>query len=86
MAAGDECPDRPFCEPGLKSAYGIGVVSVAPEGVGTTQSRQAVKDGTGQLVLTTTGATLEQFDLVLLRRGTPEAADVAADYLDAKGL
>ncbi|UWE07887.1 ABC transporter substrate-binding protein [Actinacidiphila bryophytorum] len=67
LAAGDECPDRPYCEPGLKKTYGIDVVSVDPKGVGTTQSKQAVQDGTDQLVLTTTtDATLDQFDLVLL--------------------
>lgn len=67
LAAGDECADRPYCEPGLKKVYGINVTGVDPKGVGTTQSKQAVKDGSDQLVLTTTtDATLEQFDLVLL--------------------
>jgi osmoprotectant transport system substrate-binding protein len=67
LAAGDECPDRPYCEPGLKSKYGIGVTGIDPKGVGTAQSKQAVKDGTDQLVLTTTtDATLDRFDLVLL--------------------
>ncbi|HEY5835475.1 ABC transporter substrate-binding protein [Streptomyces sp.] len=67
LAAGDECPDRPFCEPGLKSKYGIDITGIDPKGVGTPQAKQAVKDGTDQLVLTTTtDATLEQYDLVLL--------------------
>jgi osmoprotectant transport system substrate-binding protein len=67
LAAGDECPDRPFCEPGLKKTYGIGITGIDPKGVGTTPSKQAVKDGTDQLVLTTTtDATLDQFGLVLL--------------------
>ncbi|QMV22706.1 amino acid ABC transporter substrate-binding protein [Streptomyces sp. SCUT-3] len=67
LAAGDECPDRPFCEPGLEKTYGIDVVAVDPKGVGTPQAKQAVKDGTDQMVLTTTtDATLEQFGLVLL--------------------
>ncbi|MFI0895772.1 ABC transporter substrate-binding protein [Streptomyces sp. NPDC020983] len=67
LAAGDECADRPYCEPGLKKAYGIDITGVDPKGVGTTQSKQAVKDGSDQLVLTTsTDATLEQFGLVLL--------------------
>ncbi|WP_333768704.1 ABC transporter substrate-binding protein [Streptomyces sp. IBSBF 2435] len=67
LAAGDECPDRVFCSPGLKKTYGIDVASIDPKGVGTTQSKQAVKDGTDQLVLTTTtDATLDQFGLVLL--------------------
>ncbi|MFC4033565.1 ABC transporter substrate-binding protein [Streptomyces polygonati] len=67
LAAGDECPDRPFCSPGLKTAYGIDITGIDPKGVGTAQSKQAVKDGTDQLVLTTTtDATLDQYDLVLL--------------------
>ncbi|MFF8831683.1 ABC transporter substrate-binding protein [Streptomyces sp. NPDC015131] len=67
IAAGDECEIRPFCAPGLKKTYGIDVTGVDPKGVGTTQAKQAVKDGTDQMVLTTTtDATLEQFGLVLL--------------------
>ncbi|MFF6997819.1 ABC transporter substrate-binding protein [Streptomyces sp. NPDC008313] len=67
IAAGDECETRPFCAPGLKKTYGIDVSGIDPKGVGTTQSKQAVKNGTDQLVLTTTtDATLKNFDLVLL--------------------
>ncbi|AEN10715.1 MULTISPECIES: ABC transporter substrate-binding protein [unclassified Streptomyces] len=54
IAAGDECEIRPFCAPGLKKTYGIDVAGIDPKGVGTPQSKQAVKDGTDQLVLTTT--------------------------------
>ena len=68
IAAGDECEVRPFCAPGLKKTYGIDVTGVDPKGVGTPQAKQAVKDGEDQLVLTTTtDATLENFDLVLLQ-------------------
>ncbi|MFF1340616.1 ABC transporter substrate-binding protein [Streptomyces sp. NPDC058290] len=67
IAAGDECAVRPFCAPGLKKAYGIDVSGIDPKGVGTPQAKQAVKDGVDQLALTTTtDATLESFDLVLL--------------------
>ncbi|WP_149184425.1 ABC transporter substrate-binding protein [Streptomyces sp. TRM49041] len=67
IAAGDECAVRPFCAPGLKSVYGIDVAGIDPKGVGTPQSKQAVKDGVDQLVLTTTtDATLDAFGLVLL--------------------
>ncbi|SDK42516.1 ABC transporter substrate-binding protein [Streptomyces indicus] len=67
IAAGEECEVRPFCAPGLKSKYGIDVTGIDPKGVGTPQSKQAVKNGEDQLVLTTTtDATLENFDLVLL--------------------
>jgi osmoprotectant transport system substrate-binding protein len=79
LAAGDECPDRPFCEPGLKSTYGIDITGIDPKGVGTPQSKQAVKDGTDQLVLTTTtDATLDQFNLVLL---TDDKKLQNADYV-----
>lgn len=54
IAAGDECAVRPFCAPGLKKTYGIDVTGIDPKGVGTPQSKQAVKDGDAQLVLTTT--------------------------------
>jgi osmoprotectant transport system substrate-binding protein len=67
LAAGDECDIRPFCRPGLEKTYGIDITEVDPKGVGTTPAKQAVKDGTDQLVLTTTtDATLEDFGLVLL--------------------
>ncbi|WP_406410714.1 ABC transporter substrate-binding protein [Streptomyces halstedii] len=54
IAAGDECEIRPFCAPGLKKTYGIDVAGIDPKGVGTPQSKQAVRDGADQLVLTTT--------------------------------
>ncbi|MFF5426634.1 MULTISPECIES: ABC transporter substrate-binding protein [unclassified Streptomyces] len=67
LAAGDECVRRPYCAPGLRKVYGIDVTAVDPKGVGTTQAKQAVRDGQDQLVLTTTtDATLDDFGLVLL--------------------
>ncbi|MFJ8232934.1 ABC transporter substrate-binding protein [Streptomyces sp. NPDC094448] len=67
LAAGDECVQRPYCEPGLRKTYGIDIVAVDPKGVGTTQAKQAVQSGHDQMVLTTTtDATLGQFGLVLL--------------------
>ncbi|CAM5710690.1 ABC transporter substrate-binding protein [Streptomyces californicus] len=54
IAAGDECEERPFCAPGLKDTYGIDVTGIDPKGVGTPQSKQAVRDGKVELVLTTT--------------------------------
>ncbi len=67
IAAGEECEVRVFCAPGLKKTYGIDVAGIDPKGVGTPQSKQAVKNGEDQLVLTTTtDATLDNFDLVLL--------------------
>ncbi|MFI0238720.1 ABC transporter substrate-binding protein [Streptomyces sp. NPDC016845] len=67
LAAGDECVQRPYCEPGLRKVYGIDVTGVDPKGVGTTQSKKAVQNGQDQMVLTTTtDATLAEFGLVLL--------------------
>ncbi|MFH8797526.1 ABC transporter substrate-binding protein [Streptomyces sp. NPDC017941] len=67
LAAGDECVQRPYCEPGLKKVYGIDVTGVDPKGVGTTQAKKAVQSGRDQMVLTTTtDATLDEFGLVLL--------------------
>ena len=67
LAAGDECVQRPYCEPGLKKVYGIDITGVDPKGVGTTQAKSAVQNGQDQMVLTTTtDATLDQFGLVLL--------------------
>jgi osmoprotectant transport system substrate-binding protein len=68
LAAGDECVQRPYCEPGLKKTYGIDITAVDPKGVGTTPAKQAVQSGQDQMVLTTTtDATLDAFGLVLLK-------------------
>lgn len=67
LAAGDECVQRPYCQPGLEKTYGIDITGVDPKGVGTTQAKQAVQNGQDQMVLTTTtDATLDDFGLVLL--------------------
>jgi osmoprotectant transport system substrate-binding protein len=68
LAATEECPTRPFCEPGLKNTYGIDVSSVLPTGFGTPQTKQAVQSDQAQLgLVATTDGTLGQFDLVLLK-------------------
>ncbi|WP_069170110.1 ABC transporter substrate-binding protein [Streptomyces griseus] len=67
LAAGDECVQRPYCAPGLRKTYGIDITAVDPKGVGTTQAKHAVRNGSDQMVLTTTtDATLDDFGLVLL--------------------
>ncbi|MFI6702652.1 ABC transporter substrate-binding protein [Streptomyces sp. NPDC050509] len=67
IAAGDECEVRPFCAPGLKRTYGIDVAGIDPKGVGTPQSKQAVKDGVDQVALSsTTDGTLDSYGLVVL--------------------
>ena len=60
--------DPGVLQAGLEKTYGIDITALDPKGVGTPQSKQAVKDGTDQLVLTTTtDATLDTFGLVLLK-------------------
>ncbi|MGP4007456.1 ABC transporter substrate-binding protein [Streptomyces sp. 4N124] len=67
LAAGDECVQRPYCQPGLEKTYGIDITGVDQKGVGTTQAKQAVQSGQDQMVLTTTtDATLPDFGLVIL--------------------
>jgi osmoprotectant transport system substrate-binding protein len=68
LAASDECEERPFCRPGLEKTYDIDITEIDPKGVGTPQAKEAVKDGSDQLVLTTTtDATLDDFGLTLLK-------------------
>jgi osmoprotectant transport system substrate-binding protein len=67
LAATTECPDRPFCQPGLEKTYGMKISEVLPLGFGSPQAKQAVTSGKADLVLTgTTDATLDQLGLVLL--------------------
>ncbi len=67
LAATEECPERPFCQIGLEQTYGLDISKVEPLGFGSTQTKQAVQDGTAQLGLVgTTDGTLEQFGLVIL--------------------
>jgi osmoprotectant transport system substrate-binding protein len=67
LAATEECPDRPFCQPGLEETYGIQVAGLEPLGFGTLQVKQAVADGDADLgLVASTDGTLEQFGLVLL--------------------
>jgi len=67
LAATEECPDRPFCQPGLENTYGLTVTEVLPLGFGTAQVKEAVTSGKAQLGLTgTTDATLEDLGLVVI--------------------
>ncbi len=67
LAATEECPDRPFCAPGLEDTYGIEIGAILPLGFGAPQTKEAVRDGEAQLGLVgTTDGTLGQFDLKLL--------------------
>jgi osmoprotectant transport system substrate-binding protein len=68
LAATTECPDRPFCQPGLEKTYGLKISQVLPLGFGSPQAKQAVTSGKADMVLTgTTDATLDQLGLVLLQ-------------------
>ncbi|MGH8969794.1 MAG: ABC transporter substrate-binding protein [Actinomycetes bacterium] len=67
LAATEECPDRPFCLPGLEKNYGIKVTENLPLGFGSAQNKEAVTSGKAQLGLTgTTDATLEDLGLVII--------------------
>jgi osmoprotectant transport system substrate-binding protein len=76
LAATPECPDRPFCQPGLKNTYGITVTKLLPLGFGTAQVKKALTDNKAQLGLVgTTDATLADMGLVIIKddKGLQEA-------------
>lgn len=67
LAATAECPERPFCEPGLEEVYGLDITEVLPLGFGSLETKDSVQSGESQLGLVgTTDGSLEQFGLVLL--------------------
>jgi osmoprotectant transport system substrate-binding protein len=67
LAAGEECAERPFCQPGLEKTYGIEITEILPLGFSTPQVKEAVSGGEAQLgLVATTDGTLESYGLVLL--------------------
>jgi osmoprotectant transport system substrate-binding protein len=67
LAATEECPQRPFCQPGLESTYGLTIASVLPTGFGGPATLQAVQSDEADLgLVATTDGTLDQYGLVLL--------------------
>jgi osmoprotectant transport system substrate-binding protein len=67
LAATVECPERPFCEPGLEETYGLDITEVLPLGYGSLETKQAVITGEAQLGLSgTTDGTLAAEGLVVL--------------------
>lgn len=67
LAATEECPDRPYCQPGLEDTYGIQISEVKPLGFSTPQVKEAVKSGDAQLgLVATTDGTLGDEGLVVL--------------------
>ncbi|SDQ16789.1 ABC transporter substrate-binding protein [Quadrisphaera sp. DSM 44207] len=79
LAATEECPTRPLCEPGLEQTYGLDITQVLPLGYSSIPAKQAVQQGQADLALVgSTDATVEQFDLVVLEddRGVQLADNV----------
>jgi osmoprotectant transport system substrate-binding protein len=67
LAATEECPDRPFCQPGLEATYGLEFTEVLPLGFGSPQTKESVVSGEAELGLVgTPDGTLEGLGLVLL--------------------
>ncbi len=67
LAAVEECPDRPFCQPGLESVYGLQIGEILPLGFSSPQTKEAVANGSADLGLVgTTDGTLEGLGLTLL--------------------
>ena len=66
LGGSPECPDRPYCLPGLRQAYGLGFAGFLS--FNTEQQRvTALRDGVvGAAVLDTTDGNLAAGDLVLL--------------------
>ncbi|MGH8867002.1 MAG: ABC transporter substrate-binding protein [Actinomycetes bacterium] len=67
LAATEECPDRPFCQPGLEDVYGIEIAELQPLGFDTPQVKEALQSGDAQLgLVATTDGTLGDDGLVTL--------------------
>ena len=86
LAAPAECPDRPFCQPGLEKTYGLKISKLIPLAFGSAQAKQAVISGKADLVETgTVDATLDGLGLVALKddKGL-QLADNLVPILNAK--
>jgi osmoprotectant transport system substrate-binding protein len=67
LAAVEECPERPFCQPGLEQTYGLDITEVLPLGFSSPQTKEAVANGDADLgLVATTDGTLADLGLVLL--------------------
>ena len=68
MGAGPECPTRPFCEPGLKTTYGITFKDFKALDTDGPLTRAAFKNGTIQVGLVfSSDADLNALGLVVLQ-------------------
>jgi osmoprotectant transport system substrate-binding protein len=68
LGAGPECPTRPFCQPGLKTTYGINFKGFKALDTDGPLTRAAFKNGTIQVGLVfSSDADLNQLGLVVLQ-------------------
>ena len=88
LAAPPDCKGRDDCEKGLTEVYDLDIAEIVPLGYGTTQTKEAVRDGEADLGQTgTTDGSLKELDLVLLEddKGIQPAQNltpaVNADFL-----
>jgi osmoprotectant transport system substrate-binding protein len=51
LAGPAECPQRPFCQPGLEKTYGLSIGSFASLDAGGPQTKNALKTGTATIGL-----------------------------------
>jgi osmoprotectant transport system substrate-binding protein len=67
MAATEECPERPFCQPGLEATYGLQFSEILPLGFSSAQTKEATQAGDAEVAnVGTTDGTLDDYGLVLL--------------------
>ncbi|MGH3363707.1 MAG: glycine betaine ABC transporter substrate-binding protein [Nocardioidaceae bacterium] len=67
LAAAADCPERPDCQKGLESVYGVKIAKFEPLGFGTPQTKSALTDGEVQVgQVGTSDGQVEQLELVVL--------------------
>ncbi|MDQ3615328.1 MAG: ABC transporter substrate-binding protein [Actinomycetota bacterium] len=67
LAAASDCPERPDCQVGLESTYGIEFSGFEPLGFGTVQTKDALQSGEVDLgQVGTSDGSLESLKLVVL--------------------
>jgi osmoprotectant transport system substrate-binding protein len=67
LAAAPDCPERPDCQKGLESVYGIEISNFEPLGFGTPQTKDALTNDEVQVgQVGTSDGQVEQLELVVL--------------------
>ena len=67
LAAAPDCPDRPDCQKGLESVYGIKISKFEPLGFGTPQTKNALTEDEVQVgQVGTSDGQIDQLKLVVL--------------------